>query len=414
MKNLNVDEYAASDRGVIDTTVALGKNDTLMTNAGEKIVKSPHVGEIPTGSSEGLERDPQVLRPPSCSRRDRTEEIVNTVDSRAPNTKRFFENYFFHSRKSPFKPYNHRKKKKDYEPVATVRGGEIPTGSSEGLERDPQVLRPPSCSQRDRTVRDIKPRFCMCKEHLQQAQEANLNLSRELLNDDDDQKTTSVVGISLEQQQQQTLCFDEGKTGKSLLGVPHRALDEIARSRDQVENNIVNPYNEAVGLAALADRIKPPETTNDVCNNKFSSNRNIAAECKCCLFDVHKKILTNVVNSGVVVDLGVINKLAKYLNKSQSTVHSFMQTIRNGNSFLEAENWLNDNFKRINEGLRCDLLYKMYTDQCKDNAAVLNIGEFEKTVCSLFTTKKRQKSQRGVFRYYYFDIEPKSLQAAEF
>ena len=29
-------------------------------------------GEIPTGSSEGLERDPQVLRPPSCSRRDRT------------------------------------------------------------------------------------------------------------------------------------------------------------------------------------------------------------------------------------------------------------------------------------------------------------------------------------------------------
>ena len=43
-------------------------------------------GEIPTGSSEGLERDPQVLRPPSCSRRDRTEDenrkiINNTLRS---------------------------------------------------------------------------------------------------------------------------------------------------------------------------------------------------------------------------------------------------------------------------------------------------------------------------------------------
>ena len=38
-------------------------------------------GEIPTGSSEGLERDPQVLRPPSCSRRDRTDETGSTTTS---------------------------------------------------------------------------------------------------------------------------------------------------------------------------------------------------------------------------------------------------------------------------------------------------------------------------------------------
>ena len=35
-------------------------------------------GEIPTGSSEGLERDPQVLRPPSCSRRDRTDPVLKS------------------------------------------------------------------------------------------------------------------------------------------------------------------------------------------------------------------------------------------------------------------------------------------------------------------------------------------------